>query len=232
MGKVNQPENLITRIRELERRLAAVERGHSLSNSVLSQGALDVRTPDGTVIYRVGAFDLNGSLVYGMASFRYDGTVQFFSWDTPSGGGYTSMWDEQNNIIVSNDTASGQGLATPYIPLTGTPWSSVLTPPQSTTSGTFGPLHRIHGQKQHPWIRCLLITQADAATTGEAQLAVGGVAISAVTSIPASDNSYRILDAPVAGSHMDFLYVDVEARRTSGAGSIRVGLAFAEGRQS
>ncbi len=232
MGKVNQPENLITRIRELERRLAAVERGHSLSNSVLSQGALDVRTPDGTVIYRVGAFDLNGTLVYGMASFRYDGTVQFFSWDTPSGGGYTSMWDEANNIIVSNDTASGQGLATPYIPLTGMPYASILTPPQSTTSGTFGGLHRVHGQKQHPWIRVLLITQADAATTGEVQLAVGGVAISGITVVPASDNSYRILDAPVTGGHMDYLYVDVEARRTSGAGSIRVGLAFAEGRQS
>ncbi len=232
MGKVNQPENLITRIRDLERRLAAVERGRTLANSVLSQGALEVRTPDGNVVYRVGAFDLGGTTVYGTASFRHDGSVQFWSFDTPTGGGYTSLWDENNNIVMSTDTVSGQGLATPYIPLTGMPYASVLTPPQSTTSGAFTGLHRIHGQKQHPWIRTLLITQADAATTGEVRLAVAGVAISEIVSIPASDNTYRILDAPVTGGHLDYLYVDVDARRTSGAGAIRVGLAFAEGRQS
>ncbi len=233
MAKVNQPEDLADRLRRLERQVAELQRGRALSGSVLSQGALEVRDPDGNTLFKAGRFDVGGQTVYGVAAYRADGTTQFWAWDTPTGGGYVSLWDEAGNIIVSNDTVSGQGLATPYIPLSAMPYASTLTPPQSTTSGTFTGLHRIHGQKQHPWIRALLVTQSDAATTGEVRLTVGGVAITtAPTAIPASDNSYRVLDAPVAGDHMDYLYVDVEARRVSGAGAIRVGLAFAEGRQS
>lgn len=230
--RTNQPEDLGTRIKALERRIADLERGRTLAGAVLSQGNLEVRDDNGTTILRVGRFDYGGQTVYGMLLSRTDGSTQMWAWDAGGGGGYFSLWDEAGNIIVSNDTASGQGLATPYIPFRSLPWSEVLTPPQSTTSGTFTPLHRIHGQKQHPVIRAHLITQADASTDGEAYLSVGGVPISSVITIPGGDNSYRTLDADLAGSHLSFVYVDVEVRRTAGAGAIRVGVAFVEGKQS
>ncbi len=231
MGAVNQPDDLLSIVKDLQRQIKELRRG-TLSNAVLSQGSLEVRSPTGQVLFRAGDIPWGGTVKQGVASYRYDGSMSSVAWDDASGSGYWAILDEAGAIVASTDTVSGSGLALPYLQYRSMPYSEVLTPPQSTTSATFTPLHRLSGQKQNPWIRAYLITQADAATTGEVQLAVGGVAISDVTVIPASDNSYRTVDAPLGGPHMSFFNVDVEARRVTGAGAIRVGVGFVSGRQS
>lgn len=232
MGQTNQPDDLISRIKRLEQQVKELRRPSTLGNAALSQGSFEVRDDGGNTVLRAGKFLSGADEVYGLAAWRDNGSIQFLVWDNGSGDGYWSLWDEVGNIVVSNDTDSGQGLATPYIPYRPMPYSEVLTPPQSTTSGTFGALHRVHGQKQHPIIRAHLILQADASTTGEVRLAVDGSAISDVQVIDAGENVYRTIDCALAGGHLSFQYVDVEARRVSGAGAIRVGVAFVEGKQS
>jgi hypothetical protein len=238
MSKVNQPEDLVARIKRLETEVARLSRGSTLANSVLSQGTMEVRTDTGAVIQQVGAIPWAGTTVYGSAQYRANGTVVSVNWDVPGGGGYFSFYDEQGNGLFANDTVSNQGISRPYLQYTAMPYSEVLTPPQSTTSATFTPLHRCHFQRQQPWVRTWLITQADAATTGEVRLAVAGSAITAAaitaasTAIAAASNAYQVVDAELPGDFLGFSSVDVEARRVSGAGAIRVGVAFVSGRQS
>ncbi len=232
--KVLQPEDLIARIKRLETEVAQLRRGSTLSNSVLSQGTMEVRTDTGQVIQQAGAIPWAGTTVWGAVNYRANGTVASVIWDVPGGGGYFSFYDEQGNGLFANDTVSNQGIARPYLQHTVMRYAEVATPPESTTLGTFDPLYRIHGHMQQPWVRAYLITQADVGTTGEVQLAVNGTAITdAPTTIPDGDNSYRVVDAELpAGDFLSFISVDVEARRVSGAGTVRVGVAFASGRQS
>lgn len=231
--KVNHAEDLVARIKRLENEIATLKRGTTLSNSVLSRGSMEVQTDSGQVLQRIGAIPFGGSTVQGIASYRANGSVASIVWDTPTGGGFWAFYDEAENVVVSDDTVSGVGLARPYLQYSSMPSTSVVTPPQSTTSGTFQALHRCHGQRWQPWIRTYLIVQSDAATTGEVQLAIGGVAITAApTPILAAANAYQVVDAQLPGEFMDFFAVDVEARRVSGAGAIRIGLAFVSGRQS
>jgi hypothetical protein len=231
--KINHPEDLIARIKRLENELAILKRGSTLSGSVLSRGQMEVQTESGQVLQRIGAIPWAGTTVRGIANYRADGSVTSIQWDDDEGNGYWSWYDEAGNSVVSDDTVSGQGLARPYLQYASTPWTQVLTPPELTTLGTFDPMARIAGQKQQPYLRVYLLTQADVGTTGEVQLAIGGSAITAApTSIPDGANLYQTVDAELPGEHLSIFTVDVEARRVSGAGSIRVGVAFASGRQS
>jgi hypothetical protein len=233
MVKVNQPEDLVARIKRLENQVATLKRGTTLSGSVLSRGSMEVQTDTGQVLQRIGAIPFAGTTVRGIANYRADGSLTSIQWDDDAGNGYWAWYDEAGQVVVSDDTVSGTGLARPYLQYRAMPYSEVLTPPQSTTSATFTPLHRCHGQRQQPWIRTWLITQADAATTGEVRLAVAGTAITAApTTIAAASNAYQIVDAELVGDHLGLFAVDVEARRVSGAGSIRVAVAFVSGRQS
>lgn len=233
MAKVNHTEDLGTRLKAVEARLAAVERGRPLASTSISQGNLDVRTPDGEQIMRAGAIPYGSETAYGVEFRRRSGGLQARFFDVDGGNGYWAMFDEQGSVIASEDTYSGFGLATPYLQVAAMPYSEVLSPPQTTTSAAFTPLHRLHFQLQQPWLRTYLICLTDAATTGEVQLAIGGVAITtSPITLDAASNAYRTLDAPITGGQRSFQNVDVEVRRTGGAGLVRVGVAFASGRQS
>ncbi len=233
MSKVNHTENLLTRLQAAERRIAALERGRPMAGAAISQGNLDVRTPDGESIMRAGEIPYGDQTAYGVEIRRRSGGLQARFFDTDSGDGYAAIFDEQGSTIFSEDTSSGFGIATPYLQVAAMPYSSVLSPPQSTTSGTFTPLHRIHFQLQQPWLRAYLICQTDAATGGEVQLAIGGVAITdSPTPLGASSSGYVTIDARIEDSQRSFQHVDVEARRSSGAGAVRVAVAFASGKQS
>ncbi len=232
MGKVNHTEDLTSRIKALEARLAALERGRPLANASVSQGNFDVRTPDGDVIMKAGELQIGSQTAYGVELRRRDGSLQARFFDTPGSNGYWAMFDEASNVVVSNDTVSGVGLATPYIPYTAMPYSEMSTPPIPTTSATFVPTHRVHGQRQHPRIRVQLLTDSDAGTTGEVILMQGGVQIGGTLSVPDGDNSYRYIDANVDGGHLSFVYIDIHVRRASGAGNVRVAPAWVAGIQS
>jgi hypothetical protein len=228
---VRQQEDLLTRIRDLERQVRELRRG-SLFGAAISQGSMEVRTPDGDVIARIGEIEVGGQAAYGMQVFRRNGTLQARFFDTPGGGGYWAMFDEQNTVILSNDTVSGQGLATPYIPLSVMPYSEVLSPSVAVASSSFTITHRVHGQRQHPRVRLLLLLDTDADTTAEVILAQAGVQVSPTMSVPAGNNSYEWLDSTIPGPHLGALFLDVQARVTAGTGQIRIGVGWCAGVQS
>lgn len=111
-------------------------------------------------------------------------------------------------------------------------YSEVLTPPLSTTSATFEILWRYHGQKQLPRVRSLLLVDSDSDTTGEIILSQGGVQVGPTITVEANANSYMWHDATVSGGHLSSLYLDLQARRTAGTGSVKVAPAWISGVQS
>lgn len=229
MAKTNQPETLVTRIKALEKRIAELERGRTLTGATVSRGTLDVRDDDGNRILSAGEVVTGG---YGLALYRHNGTVQFRAYDTPTGGGYAAIFDEQGSVLFSDDTVSGQGIARPYLGLPFVPWSQVLTPPELTTSGTFATLHRVHGRKQQPRIEVMVVVKLDAGTTGEIQMAQGASVIYGPTALTDGQYAYLRLTGAVTGGHMSDLQVDVQARRVGGAGNVRVLVTHAIGVQS
>jgi hypothetical protein len=231
--KVNHTENLMTRLIAAERRIAALERARPMAGASISEGNLDVRTPDGSSIMRAGVIPYGSETAFGVEVRRQSGGLQARFFDTVDGNGYAAIFDEQGSTIFSEDTFSGFGIATPYLQVAAMPYSSVLSPPQSTTSATFTPLHRLHFQLQQPWLRTHLICQTDASTTGEVQLANAGIPLTtSPLTLDASLNAYKTVDARIVDGQRSFQYVDVEVRRTGGAGGVRVAVAFASGRQS
>ncbi len=233
MVKQNHTQDLTATIRDLQRRIAALERARPMAGASISEGNLDVRAPDGSSILRAGVLPYGGETAFGVEVRRQSGGLQARFFDTVDGNGYAAIFDEQGSTIFSEDTFSGFGIATPYLQVAAMPYSEVLSPPQSTTSTTFVRLHRLHFQLQQPWLRTHLICQTDAATTGEVQLANAGIPLTvSPTVLDAGISEYKTVDARIIDSQRSFQYVDVEVRRTGGAGGVRVAVAFASGRQS
>ncbi len=232
MGKVLHTEDLLTRLAAAEKRIAALERGRPLASASISQGNLDVRTPDGSSILRAGEIPYGSEAAFGVEVRRLSGGLQARFFDTPDGNGYAAIFDSEGHVIFSEDTASNRGIATPYLAYRSTPYTEVVTPPQATVSATLEKLHRITAQKAQPWVRTLLLVKTDADTTGQIVLTQYGAQIGNPLDVPVATYGYFYLDAPVDGGHMDAIYIDVEARRTGGTGSVRVGMAIVSGRQS
>ncbi len=231
MGIVNHKEDLLSRINDLERQVRELRRG-SLYNAAISQGGLEVRTPEGNVIMRAGEIPVGSATAFGVEMRRNNGSLQARFFDSGGGGGFWALFDEAENILFSDDTYSGQGIARPYLGAAWMPYSEVLTPPIAVTSATFVKTHRAHFPKQQPRIRCLLLCDSDADTTGEIILTDHGVQLGPTVTVELGANAYAFLDAEVSGAHMDHKYLDLEVRRTAGTGNVRVAPAWIGGLQS
>lgn len=232
MTTTNQQQDLGTVLRDVQQQLKELRRA-TLSGAALSSGSIEVRSPTtGAVLVRAGEIPYGSSTVQGWAVYRTNGTIQALFWDSSGGDGYWALFDEQQNILVSSDTVSGVGLAAPYLGTHPTPYSRVTNPPESTTSGTFGPLWRLHHRKQHPRLHVRLVIRTAADTTGEIRLFCAGVAISDTLAVPVATNGYFDVYGAVPGAHMGIQNVDVEARRVAGTGSVQVEVVICQGVQS
>jgi hypothetical protein len=228
MGQVNQPDDLLARIDRLERQLAEVRKRSGIGNAV-SRGTFSfVDTGGGTRVY-FGPVSPGGAT--GFIFTRQDGTNALTMEGTP-GLQFVALRDRSSNIIVSDDTNSGVGLATPYIPYVATANSNLVNPTESTTSATFVEKWRIHGPKQHPKIAVQVLAQTAAGTTAEIQLAEAASTVLALQAIPAADNNYYTLVGSPGGSFQQPMFIRCEARVVSGPGDIRFAVAYAVGRQS
>ncbi len=231
MGTVNQREDLLSVVRDLQRQVRELRR-RSLFNAAISEGDIQVRTPEGAPIVIAGQIPYGSSTVSGLAVYRSDGTLQARFFDSAGGNGFWALFDEAENILASDDTVAGEGLARPYIPMRTVPYTEVTTPPVAVTSASFVPVFRTSGMKQLARIRVRVLVQTDGATTGEIVLMQGVSTISTTVIVPPSTNDYMILDGTVTGGHLTFVDVDTHARRSAGAGTFRIGVSADSGIQS
>lgn len=224
---------LMEEIRLLKKRLAALETAAPLRNASISDGGqLVVKDRDGETLILIGrsddpnlnAPDGNPQMLFQL--FRSTGEVALEMFDPlPQVDGFQqflAIRDRVGNAIVADDTTSGQGLSRPFI---GIPFGEYIEAPTSTTtSGSFVTMQRATIYKQHPRLLVKLLAQASAAgTTGEVRLWNSTTSEQIGSTLTVGSGAYIegfLGPGAVSGAHEDVLDIDVQARRTAGAGTI------------
>jgi hypothetical protein len=244
------PPDLWQRIEQLiDRRVADAYRSGALRNATISDGgnltvtggAVKVLSPDGATSAYWGPVAPtlpDGTYQPGWIMYREDGTLAAAMYDpNPDPGGpgdykqFLALYDRGGSVINSDDTASGQGLARPYLayPFYRARYADWI----GTTSATFETLFRARIPKQHPrlYVRAWASNDTGGAT-GELRVLVNGVQVGTTQATGFVVAEQVIGPAAVAGAHMDTLVVELQARLATGTGAVRVEPSRLEGWQS
>ncbi|MGW5647511.1 hypothetical protein [Saccharopolyspora sp. NPDC003762] len=122
MGQVNQPSNLLDRIKRAEQQIQRLWKSVGLASATISRGGLTLlqdaflRMVDdnNTEILYFGP-DTDGRQI--MRIRREDGSRVMFTGKSAGGRDYWALADSTGRIVVSDDAASGVGLARPWLPV-------------------------------------------------------------------------------------------------------------------
>ena len=138
--------------------------------------------------------------------------------------------DSDGNILIADDTDVPYGLALPYIPWGVASATEYTTPPEVVTSGTFVTTHYLNSYRIQPSISVLVRVVTPASTTAEVRLRSTLTATNSVTlSVAASTSVNRLITMRTSGSHLEQIQHELQARRESGAGNVRVGVLMVVG---
>jgi hypothetical protein len=118
--------------------------------------------PSGQTAMYIGRHFTGGDPANGMFMRRNDGTLAFWTFQKETDSyGYTAVYDQMGNIVVSDDGASGKGLARPWLAYNFVDWSELTSPPAgrqaSTTTDTDVVL--AHTNAQHGRVRAVVYVQ-------------------------------------------------------------------------
>lgn len=235
------PTDLLAMIAELRRRIEFLEKGARGGFTSIDQGSLMITSGSLTVgeegnIY-MGPVTIGGDVTPGWIYRRDDGTICFELAGAAADDQYFAFRDNDGNIIISDDGQSNQGLGRPYLPFQFYEHSNTV-PVLTTTSGTFTSLQTGRFYKQHPRIRVeVLVRSSDGSTTGEVQLRNGTDNIAPiggdVQTVAAGFYGLKTFGPhQITGNFLDLKELEVQARRTGGAGTIGVRVYTAYGVQS
>jgi hypothetical protein len=235
---ITEEQDLARIVADLRKRVAALESGNRVGSTSIDKGVLRVRSGSfevGTLpqVY-FGQVAVDGNMTPGWIFKRADGTDVFVLQGSSLSDQFWRFFDNQGNEIISDDGFSNQGLARPYISIPFAQHSTTI-PVDTTTSATFTGLLSARYRKQHPRVSIdVLARSSDGSTVGEVRLirVSTGEAIGYPALVTAG--SYGIVNVvgEVGGSHMDVMELELQARRTSGGGTIGVRVFGAYGVQS
>lgn len=244
------PPDMVERIRKMIRDEIAVEaRAAPLRNARISGKGHALTVSDGAMVRVMYPEELGGGVavyvgdIYSVNDGSYQGTgmllqapdgtdLAVFRTDESFGTSLQNIYDSGGRIMLGNDAASGQGLARPYIPGTFYP-TRYADMTVATTSATFETLFATTIYKQHPKVAVgLNATMDTAGTTGEVRVLVNGTPLG--PTVPAGFVITGSIFGPgaVAGAHMASLQVEIQGRRTSASGALRVQPSYLIGLQS
>jgi hypothetical protein len=228
------PPSEDTRVADLTRRMENLESALRAAFTTISEGGtltikggrLRVLYPadqgggDGVYfgdLYAAGEYVGTGLLVQAPDG----GDIATFRSDAASGIPLAVIRDGQQNAVFFTDTGTGVGLGRPYLPFVfyGARFSG---DPSLTTSSTFETLWQAFTYKQHAAVYVAAASMADAGVAGEVRVLVNGVQLGSTQSVSSTAAAHAFGVAAVAGANMASLQVQIQARVTSGAGSLRV----------
>jgi hypothetical protein len=246
---------IVRPMRDLTRRVQQLE-----SNS-LGRNGITVNNADGSSVARLGSQSNGGN---GIRFFYPDGSTAFQAGRLPDGraevtayrdDGSTAMrvggnagqpqffgvYDRQSALngggpVFSDDTLSGFGIGTPWIP-----WPTfVNTDPSGsgwphTANSAWTTVARCAYRAQHPKLYWTGSLYAPTGVTAEARMVFAGTQVGLVTTATSnttvSFNGTNVAIPP--GTLRDALvFLEIEARITAGAGDCKVNVYGGYGRQS
>lgn len=237
------PQDLIAKLQGMWRQdIANANRAAPIRNSAISSGgvfsiqggALVMKDDNGLDLFYVGPLLPNradGTPQQGWNVWRADGSKVlelFDAYPTDAGGALQQAlnWrDRSGNVVLADDTNSGQGIGRPYLP--GVFYLARNTDWPKVTSTTFQTVYRAEVSKQHPKMVVRVWGYNDTAgATGQIQVLVNGTAWGTVQSTNSTTvQEFVIGPTPVAGAHISFMTVEIQACMTAGTGSVQVGAA-------
>lgn len=231
MARYNSGEedDLIRQIADLKRRIDNLESVNRAGRTSVESGLFRVNQSDGTQVFEAG--DLSQTLgfpnTWGTVMRRTNGSLALVVFSMESGDGFWAGHDKQGNVILSEDGSSGQGLATPWLAMPGwTPNATLAVPTETTTSATFVGLQNVRVIKTHPKVHVeVVVRSSDGSTTGQVQLVridTANEIIGETISVTGSMYQRHIITGPVAGPNKENFELEVQGRRTAGAGTIGV----------
>lgn len=219
------PQDILDELNELKRKVARLE-----SNPRLLNASVTDPDTDATLLY-VGKLQTGE---HGVLVQRNDGTLALGVYGGSKGAvQFLAGFDRVQNIIFGDDTASGTGLARPWLPL---PFANLdMSTASHTASGSFTDLELCAAFHSHPQVYVLALVQCDAGTAGEVRLRdnISGAAFGAAQAVGAGVTQYVTWDGLILGGlHMTQVSVSLQGRVTSGAGQIRARVVAAYARQT
>lgn len=238
-GRYNNHEenDLVSILRDLVRRIEDLERGSGIGNTSIDSGDLTIGSGSLTVgsvpsVY-FGPMVFGPDNASGWIYRRGDGSIAFTITGTAHDNQQWELQDSAGNVIVGDDILD-IGLARPYIHFNFVEHANTV-PSITTTSGTFVPLGTGRFVKQHPYVTVEVLCRAsDGSTSGEVQLYNTATATSLGTAtIALGDYSVKTLGPfAMVGTLFSYQELEVQARRTAGAGSIGIRVMNAYGVES
>ncbi|MFI2663744.1 hypothetical protein [Micromonospora carbonacea] len=223
------PGDIMRRLRDLERAVRELAASRRLEAASIGRGGIVIKdggslrivNTDGVSIAWMGAFSDDES---GFILRRAGGQLAFGVYGTGTDTGFAAMYDLAGQYIVTDDVASGRGLARPYIPVQV---GEVSAPTVTTTSSSFVDVAAGMMSIQHPVLYAYLLVRAsDGTTAGEVRLVLDGNPVGSVLSVAAGAYAYASY-GPAALPDNSYQYgalrgLTVQARRTAGSGTIGV----------
>lgn len=172
--------------------------------------------------------------VDGMFIKRTDGTVAFWMFSRVSDGyGYTAIYDQQGNAVVSDDGNTQQGLATPWISIPFVATAELTSPPanRTTTNTTDTTVINTYTPMQHPKLQFAVYVHNAGGGTCEFKFKnpATGVTLYSTTSTGGYVTGSFAISPWI---YMDYLQLDLTIRRSAGAGAVGITLISLMGRQS
>lgn len=198
---------------------------------VVRGGSIRIRnTADTQDIVYFGPIDQGGLFSNGWVFHRDKTPLSLaFSLSGTPGDQYWALYDEANNIVVSDDAAAGQGLATPYILHQ---FASQSQPTDKNTTTTFQTLQVAEALiKQHPRLR-MAILQETTSTTAEYRVRRVGGSVLHGPILTSTGFGLEMIEFTLPGAHMEEMEIVVEGRVVSGAGAIGIRVMSCYGKQT
>lgn len=235
------PSDLIRSQLDITNRLETLENTPRSPTTSVDSGAWKFIASNGVEVVMFGEEGVSGNAGVGWVFRRGENNSLAFylGGNQVSNNQYWAFNDNSDNIILSDDAQSAQGLARPYIPYTATKYSDITGSGVTTTSTSFVPAYLIIGKKQHPRMEVQYIINTPAGVSAQVQLVdttTGNPATQIIIEGPdtygGSTFSFMTVSADLAGSHMNYFTVDIQIRVSAGAGTVGISHIYSYGVQS
>ncbi len=239
----NGTQQMARDIASLKRQVSELRAARRLENAAVGAGGLRVvnggrlamDTPGNVRMVDIGKLSdtsfnhSDGSPQQALQLRRDDGSLFMSCFSYPPSGFETQAWkfyDRSGNIILAEDTNSGQGFARPYLPVpVGPAYEGSWDYWPRTTGTTTTKLWAGRFYKQLPNIVLVMQVSMDTSgATGTIELTVGGT-VRASSSVSFSVGYVTLGPYALDGyDHMQQVDIVVQGRRTAGTGALRASL--------